>query len=352
MHKPDHVSQGWRALGGLLRRVARPAPRWLPATTVLALAMGLGIPIQSAVVQAQDGGSDAGQQATADYELIVDTGDLSADKMCLGSTASFPTKVQRTVRVAGDTRAGRIELRHSNLNADTDLSILSQSSDSASTGTLGVDVPFQTTFLFTGKAVGNTSIVFTASVTTNEGTYNRRQVVPVRVVPCDLRLDSISVWHTTMYNANVFITANVINGHLTSNTGQTFEGEALVQMNFAVNRIRGCLLDHTGDRSQRVTMRGEIIDDHINISVRFPEYEASNTYIRCIRPIPTQRIQSCEDYPDGVCDPQLRLDRFSPEPLNFSVPLGGGSDTVDQKLNHSQGTAEGRGTGVVRPEAR
>src|SRR5688500_1276133 len=114
MRRSDHVRIRWNVLIGLLMRVVRLAPRWLLPTAVLALTMVLGLPFQSAVVQAQDGGAASGQQATSTYDVVVNSEGVNLDKFCVGRTAHLPVSMIVTITVAGDANVGQLRPRSVN----------------------------------------------------------------------------------------------------------------------------------------------------------------------------------------------------------------------------------------------
>src|SRR4051812_39789393 len=119
MQNADRFVNGWRVLVARVMRVVHHAPRWLLPAIVLALALGLGTPFQSSVVQAQDGGSQTGQEATVSYQLAVDTGSLNLDRFCAGRIVELPVNVRRNVQVAGNPNAGRARVLGVNYGASS-----------------------------------------------------------------------------------------------------------------------------------------------------------------------------------------------------------------------------------------
>ena len=65
---------------------------------VVAFLLGIGIPFQPAIVQAQDGGSGSGQQAVVDYYL--DVGASRNSEVCLGETRQYSAAVVQRSFVA------------------------------------------------------------------------------------------------------------------------------------------------------------------------------------------------------------------------------------------------------------
>ncbi|MBZ0315930.1 MAG: hypothetical protein K8L91_05895 [Anaerolineae bacterium] len=325
----------------------RVAFRWSP------LIFLLSVVLQLPLVQAQDGGFPTGRQAFVSYELSIENTRL--DRFCLGHTAVVPVSVKENVLVEGEPNAGAVEVRNLDVAAGS-------SNDSIATADIGRR--FVGGVLVTGVAVGTTTINISVTVYNTHrlgfaNTFVLQKSFPVRVVPCAYRVDMTTFWVTTMYSADVLISTNMVNIPLKSNTGLSFSNdsrsptESALRWAFTTNRLTGCEVGSDTFREQGVSINAQITDDTLSGTVTIPELPtSSNLYIQCHRNLPeNRRIQSCDEYRDGTCHPANEggRDSFSPEAVPFSVPIDGGSITVDHTLNHSQGSATGRTTITITP---
>lgn len=364
MHKPEHITQGWQVLVRLFTDAPRRAPQWLLSAVAVALAVGMGIgsPFSASLLQAQDGGSGSGspsgQQATAVYELVVDTRGLLLGKLCLRSTVSIPARVQRTIRVAADPLAGVMQVRNVDLSPEVqNPAIIREIANPAVTTTADLDVPLASAFAFESVSQGRTTIVFTATVQTSAGAYTLRRAVPVQVVPCAFRVDALSFWSTTMYNANVLISANIVNARMTSTTGRTFSFENnpgapnFLLWDITTNRMRGCTAWRERDRLHQFAISGEIIDDQFSLTITYPEFRDE---LYCNSEITgSDSRQDCSGFTDGVCILEPHFYWATPDSLPITMPLDGGTTRVDHALpNSPQGRAEGRAIIKVTPLAQ
>lgn len=336
----------------------RFALRRLPLAALLALALGSSTTFQALLAQAQDGGG----QTFAAYDLIIQSTGL--DRFCVGQRTAIPLKIQANVLVAGGPAAGAVRV------GNVTTQVTSQNFNIA-TGELrqgwqgGLpDVPYESALVITGVAVGTTTItVDIGSQETNRfgsaSAFQLRKTLPVRVVPCQYRVNVTSFWLTRMYSADVLISATMVNIPLASATGLTFSNDlglvnaTSMQWNFTTNRLKGCNTGNDSFRERGVIIDGLILDDELSVTVTIPELPSStNLYIQCHRSFPEDhRIRSCDEYPDKTCHPANEggRDSFSPESVEIKVPIDGGTRTVDHLLNHSQGSAVGRTTITITP---
>ena len=163
---------------------------------------------------------------------------------------------------------------------------------------------YESTLLVTGVSVGTTTItVEVVGPNTNRfgpaSSFRLRKTLRVRVVPCAYRVDVTSFWVTRMYNADVLVSATMVNIPLTSITGVTFSNdpssarESRMQWKFTTNRLKGCIVGNDTFREQGVSITGAIIDDELGVTVTIPELPTStNLYIQCHRPEISGRIQT------------------------------------------------------------
>jgi hypothetical protein len=182
-----------------------------PLAAPLALALGIGSTYQARLVQAQDG---SGQQVFATYELEVGSSNL--DRVCLGHKTSIPVKVRAHVLVVGGPAAGAVRVLNPRITAESqDFDIASVDVGQDWQG-LSPDVPIESTLLVTGVSVGTTTItVEVVGPNTNRfgpaSSFRLRKTLRVRVVPCAYRVDVTSFWVTRMYNADVLVSATMVN---------------------------------------------------------------------------------------------------------------------------------------------
>jgi hypothetical protein len=356
MHKPDHLTPGWCVLVGLLMRVARLAPRWLLPAAVLAVGMVLGIPFHTSVLQAQDGGAQIGRQAIVTYYLDFDR--LPLDRLCLGDTAVIPVSVKQRVLLPGDPIVGRIETT-GGITAASDMDFLRQGAATNSADSSFPDVPLQIRIPFTGVGVGDTDIEFTATVRNNAerspvpDTFELRATMPVRVVPCQFKVDVTSFWVASMYNADVLVSANIVNARLTSNDGHLFYFENsplapnFLRWDITTNRIRGCSVWHQRDRLHEFEIRGELLDNRLGLVITFPEMSEE---LYCNREVVKEgRVQNCTWYIDEVCETGRHPYTATPMQLEMSdVPLEGVTRWIDHTLMHNPGgSTAGRTTVTI-----
>ncbi len=330
----------------------RYAFRWFPLIVLLSVVFQLPL------VQAQD---NSGQQVSGLYELVVQG--TVQDRICLHRTAAISVKVEASLLVAGGPAAGHVAVR------DAAISVTAQDPSIASvtvgSGWQGFEptVPFESVIGITGVAVGTTAITIEAAGRTNRfgsaSAFQLRKTIPVQVVPCDYRVTMTTYWAGSMYDASVVIATELKAVNLTSDNGITFDyrqSSPLMSLwRFTSNRFRGCYPASVETGIPGVEIEGKIIDNELAVKIRLPEvHDTEEYYLPChYRPYtgPRRPNTSCADMPDGVCvSPREGHDEwFRAEPLEFNLPLEGGSTTKRTQLQHVQGTAEGSVTITITP---
>lgn len=379
MRNPDHFSKNWHALVRLLKVAAWRAPRWLLPTVVLALALGIGTPFQSLVVQAQDGGTGSGARISAHFVLQVDTSDPKLNNLCIGESVHLPVTVAlETIEFTGGGDVGSRTVR----SADIDPVVANPSIVSAVRGGFSSDAapdaPFQTHVDLTGQETGRTTITINATVqsdivrTLDEEvslpipiTSQARPVsVPVRVVPCEYRVTINSLWETSMHGAFTILIANVHNARLRSGQSSEtlefeppLEGPPFLEWTWVNNRIIGCWASGGHFTTHAPTIRAQRLEDSVEVTINYAHAVPggpNSEYYRNLC-LPHHTAEPCSARPDGMCwtMPVGRpLDWFEPqrlEPPALLFPLDGGSRNATHLINHSWGSANGTAIITLTP---
>jgi hypothetical protein len=343
MRKPDQLIRKGRALAGLLMLAAHLAPRWLPPAAVLALTLGIGASFQSVVVQAQDDGSQTGQEATVTYELVIDDSGTNLDRVCVGRTVRLPVNIIQNVEVSGNANPGRVQVRGLNIE------VTSQNADILTANLeASANNPLQPTLVLTAHSPGRTSVTADVTVQTARGVTSLHQSMSVRVVPCVVKVQMSTVWTTTMQSSSVVLIASIPGAVLTlpeSEIALAPEVPASVDWFATANRIRGCQGVSNKLTHDRASTIVQLEEDAIRVDIEFNQNNAT-TLFSCHRPFVTGI--NCDPLPDGTCYPELSPNDFwRVERLVVDLPLDGGTKTVELPLTHAGGRATGAATITV-----
>lgn len=361
-----------RAFVELLQAWTQLTPKWRrPALT---LVLALGLMSQALVVQAQDGGAGSGQLLRVSYALEIDTAGLSSDRLCLGRTVNLPIKVLAFVEVQGRATASSIEVRRASFTTTVqNPSVISAQGIMSGLGA-SQDAPFSAHLELRGEGVGRTRIDVSGLI--ESSTYlsldeetglpivtmgqTPTASVEVQIVPCQYRVDIGSVWVTSLWGANAWVSSDMINIRLSSTTGTTFDTSEMpaslpgMKWRTLMNRIRGCLVSDQHWDFFVPPIRGEVLGDTISLSIGYSRVAPPLSYYRTLCPIPAGITPGyCPDYPDRTCFVARRPggDWFEPkqpaDPLIFR--LEGETIRVPQTLIHAHGTATGSITITLTP---
>jgi hypothetical protein len=370
MQNPDRFAQGWQAVTGTQRGL-RFSLRWLLPVAMVILALGIGNPFQSLVVQAQDGGRGTGARIRAAFVLQVDTSDPKLNNLCLGESVHLPVTVRlRTIETTGVGDTGSFTVRSAAITTEVaDPSIVSAvqggfSSDPAA------DAPFQTHVDLTGEETGRTTITINATVQSDVVQSLDEEValpipitsradpvsVQVRVLPCEYRVTINSLWETSMHGAFTILIANVHNARLRSGqNSETLEfeppltGPPFLEWTWANNRIIGCWASGGHFNTHAPTIRAQRLEHNLEVTITYARAvpgDANSQYYRNLC-LPHHAGEPCTERPDGMCwtMPVGRpVDWFEPQQLKppaLLFRLDGGTVTATHLINHSWGSANG-----------
>ncbi|MCC7206584.1 MAG: hypothetical protein IT323_04720 [Anaerolineae bacterium] len=366
------LASPWHALVAVKRlRMLLGSKQRLPA---LLLALALGFFPQTTVGHAQDGGAGSGQLLSVSYALEIDTAGLSNNRLCLGRTVNLPIKVLAFVEVQGGATASPIEVRRASFTTTVqNPSVISAQGIMSGLGA-AQDAPFSAHLELRGEGVGRTRIDVSGLIESSTHLSLDEEAglpivtmgqtptasVEVQIVPCQYRVDIGSVWVTSLWGANAWVSSDMINLRLTSTTGTTFDTSAMpanlpgMKWRTLMNRIRGCLVSDQHWDFFVPPIRGEVLDDTISLSIGYSRVAPPLSYYRTLCPIPAGITPGyCPDYPDRTCFVARRPggDWFEPksptDPLIFR--LEGETIRVPQTLIHAHGTATGSITITLTP---
>lgn len=367
MQNPDRFTQGGQA-SYALHRAARVMLRWSLPAVMLILALGIRIPFQAPMVQAQDGGTRPGQSLSATFVLRADTSDPKLNNLCIGESVEIPVRVamQSIASVGGEIGNWTVN------SADLHPVVQNRSIVSAEqSGFLSNNSPNQVRVRLTGQETGRTTITITASIQTTIVQSLDEEValpipitsqagpisVPVRVVPCEYRVTIGSIWETSMHNAaSTLLIANVHNARLRRTVElDTFEFEPPIQgipfleWTWANNRIIGCWASGGNFVSQAPRIRAHHREDKIEVTIEYARAvpgDANSEYYRNLC-LPHHTAEPCSARPDGRCW-KMTVDRpydwFEPQRLEGSqllFNLDGGTITTTHRITHSWGSEVG-----------
>ncbi|MBZ0315932.1 MAG: hypothetical protein K8L91_05905 [Anaerolineae bacterium] len=318
--------------------------RWFP------LIFLLSIVFQLPLVQAQDSGG----QTFAAYELIVNSN--TSDRFCLGQTAAVQVKVQAHPLVVGGESGGRVRVLGGMVMSATsqDFSIASADFQIGHAG-LAPDVPFQSTVLIKGEAVGRTSVeIKIAAQQTNRfgaaTSFQLSKTIPVNVVPCEYLVAIHSEYLTTMYRASTLISTDVRLILIESTDGIHFSNDPRsgssprMKWDITANRIPGCRAGHARTDMHAPSVKGTLLDDQLVLQIDYEPLaglQISAIYLKWCPNLPVH--PPCTANIDGVCPEFPVTEAFTPaghEGIEF--PLGGATVTVhDHSLIHRTGRTTG-----------
>lgn len=354
---------GWHILFEALT-AARSIRRWLLPAVTLALVLGIKIPFQSAMIQAQD----TGQRLSAHFVLGVDTSDPRLNNLCIGESLEIPVRVsmQSIESVGGDVGSWTVN------SADLYPVVQNRSIVSAEqSGFVSNNSPNQVRVELTGQEMGRTTITITATIQTSIIQWLDEDValpipvtsqagpisVPVRVVPCEYRVTLGSIWETSMHQApSTLLIANVHNARLRRTVElDTFEFEPPIQgvpfleWTWANNRIIGCWASGGHFVTTAPRIRAHHREDKIEVTIEYARAvpgDANSHYYQNLC-LPHHDGRPCGERPDGRCW-VMRADRpydwFEPQPLEGSqllFNLDGGTISTTHRIEHSWGAAVG-----------
>lgn len=294
----------------------------------------------------------------ASYVLQVDVSNPSLSHLCIGQTTRLPVTVAlRTVEFLGDGSVGSLTVRSAVVTAVVaNPSILTaEQSGSPSSPTPGA--PFQTYLDLTGEEMGSTTITINATVNSSiNRTLDEEVTLPipitdpadpvsvaVRVVPCDYQVKVGSLWVTTLFSANVLVSAISDPVRLRSVTGGSFGASqnAFYVLMVMTNRLPACIGAEVNTFiGQPLRVEGQILDDALYVTIEYLLPPYSRYELDCHRNY---------DLGESPLSQLQHQQNFNPERLEVSVPLGGGTVTSEHRVNFSLGSAVGRATITITP---
>jgi hypothetical protein len=218
--------------------------RWLLPAVILVLALGVRDTSLPLVVQAQDGGSQSGQQAEMTYTLDVNMSGVNLDHFCLGSIAHLPVILSRRIQVDGETDVGRQEVLGTSFEVSSDNSaIVTVDYENGMPGISSNAVV--NNLLLTAVSPGHASISVQGSLQTSQNDTDLYHApISVEVVPCNFQVDLSSIWAMTISGASVLLHVSTTSKLALNPATGNFEDQPDIHWESTVNRIKGCLADH------------------------------------------------------------------------------------------------------------
>lgn len=349
MRNHKYGINGWHIFASMFRVADAPIDKWVFSAVVAILVLGMGVisALPSAHVQAQDG-----NVVVVGYQWQIHSASRFSP-ICVGETKSVEISVFAMIQITptAQSQTGRIRLRIRAASENPD--ILTANSAPAPSGP-----PTSTSVIITGKAPGRASV----SVTAVDERFSPTPPVPdwnqssftVEVIRCHYSVNGFVTWVTTIEGAHVMFTAQLEQISLESEDGRVFHpagyprAPVAIKWGATVNRVRGCRADYQSFSPPvpAATIEGQIVDDEFVLTLSINSLLSGGVLFECNGYIlhPGQRIRSCADYLDGLCDRRMPNPTLTPETRLIRFPIDGGTTSVPMILSYTQGSAQGTAT--------
>ena len=365
MQNRSHFTKPLHALMEMLMARGRQVSVWLLTALILALALGLGFTTHTVVVQAQDGGTQAGQLLRVRHALNVDT---RGQRLCIGQTVSLPIRLGLTTEVPEGASIGRVQVRSATISASAENPDIVQAVIGSASPSASPDAPFPAHVTLSGLSTGSTMVQIDATVQTSTllnledevalpitHTSQLQAWVPVDVTVCTIRVQMSAVWNTAMRSANVVLITSMPGAVLRLPQAAFRElvpsVRATIIWDATANRIIGCQGHSHLNAPDFVTIVAQPEDNgDVRLVFDFNPRDAT-TLFTCNRPPP--RSGGCSGLPDGECNPHYRPgDTWQIDSLSVTVPVRREPQTVTRPLTltHSDGSANATATVIVTME--
>lgn len=368
MHTPDCSDKTWCARFRRVMKV-RMVGNWTLLVVVLILAFGI-VPATQDVHALDRVASPLLQGTQVNLVLQVDTSDPKLNRLCVGERVLLPVRVMlQSIAYTGDGDVAGFTVRNADIDAVAANNVVSAVQSSATSDDPTPGAPFRAFVELTGEETGRTTVSISATIQSSVNYSLDPEIalpipvtsqagpisVPVRVVPCEYRVNIGSIWTTSMHGAFTLLIANVHNARLRGGQSDTFEfeppetGIPFLEWTWANNRIIGCWASSGHFNTRAPTIRATRSENHIDLTIEYsravPGDSNSPYYRNLCLPHFTVGTALCSDRPDGYCwtmppaGDWFQPRQPDPEGLRFS--LDGGTATTTQLINHSWGSANG-----------